>query len=178
MTTLGESRLETLLVGWASNEVDLFKFNHLDEVAVEVLAVGDVCLERITSVSRLSSVLIPVSVDRGIDGHVLLVELLEGQFVERDGGDRGVGLVAFEGGVGNERGYILLQLCQVLDHVVLGEREAVFVAHFLGHQHEEATLLEHQYHLFDVLLGTGESFFYFAILQVATLDFLLNHCNF
>jgi len=108
---------------------------------------------------------------------LLLREVFVRKLFQWDRRDRGVGLVAFEGGVSDQRRDVFLQLCKVLDDVVLGEVDTVIVVHFLGHAEEEFASLEHVHHDGNVLLDLLESLFGVLRLVLVIGDLREKHFN-
>ena len=86
-----------------------------------------------------------------------LLPVLWHQVLKRNVGDGGILLLVLEGIVSDQRGDVLLDLCQVLDYVVLCESDAVLVVLSLSNAKVELGLLEAVYHLRDTLLDLGES---------------------
>lgn len=108
---------------------------------------------------------------------MLLREVFVRKLFQRDGRDRGVGFVAFEGGIGDKGRDVFLEFGKVLDDVVLGEVDTVIVVHFLGNTEEEFASLEHVHHYGNVLLNLLESLFGVLRLILVIGDLGKKHLN-
>ena len=88
--------------------------------------------------------------------HGLFREFLGVELLQRDRGDRGVGVFSLESCVGDKGGDVFFELSKIRDNVVLSEGDAILVVHLLSHTQEELGLLEHVHHDPDVLLDLLE----------------------
>lgn len=86
-------------------------------------------------------------------------ELLDLHLVQRQRCDSGVWVLLLVSKVGDEKGDVLLKLCEVKSHVGLVELQIVIVLHWLGNGKEEVGLSEVLNHVLSALLDLNHLVF-------------------
>lgn len=150
------------------DEGDLLACHVLDELRVEVLGADDVLL-------HVCAFLVGLPVGRRVDADLGLLEVLLVELLQRNRADGRVGVLLLEGSVGDERGDVLFELCQVLDDVVLGEDNTILVVLLLGNAEEELALLEHVDHHFNMSLYLSEHVLRILSVVLRLLNLGLEH---